>query len=162
MKQILKITLIVGGTISVILGVLGAFLPILPTTPFLLLSAACYIRSSERLYCILINNRWLGSYIKSYREGKGIPLKSKVVSISLLWISIGYSAIFVVNLLPVKFLLFLIALAVTRHILYVKTLSEDSGEELNKENSNSEEPILEEERATDFTGEHSMLEEENI
>ncbi len=81
--------LIIVGSFFAGLGILGIFLPLLPTTPFLLLAAACYIRSSERLYNWLMNNKWIGRYIKNYIEGKGIPLKSKVLSISALWITIS-------------------------------------------------------------------------
>jgi len=95
---------------------------LLPTTPFLLLGAALYIRSSEKLYNWLISNKWLGSYIKNYREGNGIPLKTKIFAIVTLWIAMIYSIIFLVPMLLVKILLILIALAVTIHILSIKTL----------------------------------------
>jgi len=81
----------------VALAVLGLFLPVLPTTPFLLLAAVCYARSSERFYHWLMTNRWFGEYIRNYREGRGIPLKQKVLTISLLWVTIGYAAAFIVS-----------------------------------------------------------------
>ncbi len=90
--------LIATGTFFVGLGIFGIFLPLLPTTPFLLLAAACYARSSKRFYNWLLNNKWFGNYIKNYRERKGIPLKIKILSISFLWIAIGYSAIFIVHI----------------------------------------------------------------
>jgi uncharacterized membrane protein YbaN (DUF454 family) len=121
-KSWLRFVLICIGTISVGLGLLGIFLPILPTTPFLLLAAACYTRSSQKFYCRLINNRWLGKYIKNYREKKGMPLKLKVYIISLLWITILASAIFFVDLLVIRILLILIAIGVTIHISRIKTL----------------------------------------
>ena len=114
--------LIIVGSFFAGLGILGIFLPLLPTTPFLLLAAACYIRSSERLYDWLMNNKWIGRYIKNYLEGKGIPLKSKVLSISALWITIGYSVFFVVNIFPVRIILILIAIGVTIHLLSIRTL----------------------------------------
>jgi len=114
--------LIIVGSFFAGLGILGIFLPLLPTTPFLLLAAACYIRSSERLYNWLMNNRWIGRYIKNYLEGKGVPLKSKVFSISALWITIGYSVFFVVNIFPVRVILILIAIGVTMHLLSIRTL----------------------------------------
>ena len=114
--------LIIVGSFFAGLGILGIFLPLLPTTPFLLLAAACYIRSSERLYNWLMNNKWIGRYIKNYIEGKGIPLKSKVLSISALWITIGYSVFFVVNIFPVRVILILIAIGVTMHLLSIRTL----------------------------------------
>ena len=114
--------LIIVGSFFAGLGILGIFLPLLPTTPFLLLAAACYIRSSERLYNWLMNNRWIGRYIKNYLEGKGVPLKSKVFSISALWITIGYSVFFVVNIFSVRVILILIAIGVTMHLLSIRTL----------------------------------------
>ncbi|UCD13738.1 MAG: YbaN family protein [Thermoplasmatales archaeon] len=120
-NQLIRWVLITAGTIFLGLGILGIFLPILPTTPFLLLAAACYARSSEKFYNWLINNKWFGSYIKNYREGKGVPLKIKVYTISLLWITILFSAFFIVRILWVKVLLILIAVGVTIHVLTIKT-----------------------------------------
>lgn len=114
--------LITAGTFFVGLGVLGIFLPLLPTTPFLLLAAACYARSSKRFYNWLLNNKWFGNYIKNYREKKGVPLKVKLSSISLLWITILFSALFVVDILLFRIILILIAAGVTIHILSIRTL----------------------------------------
>lgn len=122
MKSIKKILLIIAGSISLGLGVLGILLPLLPTTPFLLLAAACYIRSSDKLYQWLITNKYFGSYILNYREGKGIPLKAKIVSVSLLWTSMLYTIAFVIPLVMVKILLFLIGSYFTWFILKQKTL----------------------------------------
>ena len=113
--------LIIAGSFFVGLGILGIFLPLLPTTPFLLLAIACYARSSERFYNWLLNNKWFGNYIKNYRGGKGIPLKVKVLSISFLWITIGYSVVFVVHIFLVRIILILIAIGVTIHILSIRT-----------------------------------------
>jgi len=112
-----RILLITGGTISVALGVLGVFLPLLPTTPFLLLAAACYARSSEKLYDWLLGNRWFGRYIRDYREGKGIPLRRAAVAIALLWLTIGYTAIVAVSLWWVRLILVAIAGGVTVHLV---------------------------------------------
>lgn len=122
MAQVKKIIFIICGSIAIGLGILGIVLPLLPTTPFLLLGAACYLRSSNKLYQWLINNKWLGSYIKNYYEGNGITLKTKIVSISLLWISISYAALFLIEILLVKILLLFIAIGVTKHLLSLKTL----------------------------------------
>ena len=86
--------LIIAGTFFVILGVLGIFLPVLPTTPFLLLAAACYFRSSDRFYHWLVNNRILGTYIRNYLEGRGMSMKNKIITLVLLWITIGLTIIF--------------------------------------------------------------------
>ncbi|MCA1012243.1 YbaN family protein [Halobacillus halophilus] len=95
MKQFTNILLIIIGTISLILGVLGIVLPLLPTTPFLLLTAACYVRSSDRLYNWLMTNKWFGSYIENYKAGRGIPLKAKVSVLIMIWSSMLYSAFFI-------------------------------------------------------------------
>lgn len=121
MNSPIKILLIVVGTICVILGVFGIFLPLLPTTPFLLLAAYCYSRSSERFYHWLITNRWFGEYIRNYREGRGMLLKQKIIALSLLWITISYSALFVVSHGWLQLLLLVIALCVTVHLLRMNT-----------------------------------------
>ncbi len=128
-RNLSRWVLIIIGSFFTGLGILGIFLPLLPTTPFLLLAAACYIRSSERFYNWLINNKWLGNYIKNYLEGKGVSLKVKVLSISLLWITIGYSVVFVVNIFPIRVILILIAIGVTIHILSIRTLKQKKGDD---------------------------------
>lgn len=118
----MKVLYIILGSISLVLGVVGIFLPLLPTTPFLLLTAALYFRSSPRLYEWLLNHKYMGPYIRNFRENKAIPLRAKIVSVSLLWLTIGYCILFVVPLWWVKLLLFGIAAGVTWHILSFKTL----------------------------------------
>jgi len=120
-NQLLKLILISAGTFFLGLAIVGIFIPILPTTPFLLLAAACYARSSKRFYDWLINNKWFGSYIKSYHDGKGIPLKVKVLTISLLWCSILFSILFIVYIFWIQMILIIIAFGVTIHILTIKT-----------------------------------------
>lgn len=104
------------------LGVLGIILPLIPTTPLLLLAAACYVRSSENLYEWLITNKYFGKYIENYRAGKGIPLKAKIVGVSLLWVSLGYTVLFVIPLIVVKILLVAIGSYFTWFIIKQKTL----------------------------------------
>jgi len=118
-SRYLRWLLIVTGTVSVFLGLLGIILPLLPTTPFLLLAAASYAKSSEKFYNWLINNRYFGSYIKNYRDGKGIPLRVKITAISFLWITILITSIFFVPVLAVKILLIVIAAGVTVHIVKI-------------------------------------------
>ncbi len=120
-NKFFRYLLIIAGTISLAFGIIGVFLPILPTTPFLLLTAACYARSSQRFYNWLINNKWFGNYIKHYHEGKGIPVKFKIFTISLLWITILTSVYFVINNFWIKILLMIIAIGVTIHIITIKT-----------------------------------------
>jgi uncharacterized protein len=115
-----KILLITTGTFFIGVGLIGIFIPVLPTTPFLLISAALYVRSSVRFYNWLINNKIFGRFIKDYREGKGIPLRLKTITIVLLWMTIGCSAIFAIDILWVRFLLVIIAIGVTIHIIRIR------------------------------------------
>ena len=118
--QIRKMLLILCGFLFVGLGILGIFLPVLPTTVFFLLAAACFARSSPRFYHWLLHNRWFGSYIRNYREGRGLPMRHKVITVTLLWVTIGF-AIFVVPTWWLRVILFGIAVGVTWHVLSIKT-----------------------------------------
>lgn len=120
----IRILLIIAGTIFVGLGIVGIFVPVLPTTPFLLLAAACYARSSQRFYGWLLNNKWFGSYIRNYLERKGVPLKVKVLTIALLWITIGSSVAFAVHSSVARLILVLVAIGVSIHILSIRTLKQ--------------------------------------
>ena len=120
----IRILLIIAGTLSVGLGILGIFVPVLPTTPFLLLAAACYARSSQRFYGWLLNNKWFGNCIRSYLERKGVPLKVKVLTITFLWITIGCSVAFAVQSFVIRLILVLIAIGVSLHILCIRTLKQ--------------------------------------
>ena len=116
----MKIALSIIGSLAVVLGTIGIFLPLLPTTPFLLLAAACYIKASPRLYQWLITNKYFGNYIRNYREKRGIPLKTKIISITVLWITLSLSA-FRIHYLPVRLILLIIGICVTVHLLRMKT-----------------------------------------
>ena len=118
----MKILFLILGLISLGLGVLGIFLPILPTTPFLLLSTALFARSSEKLHTWLLNHRILGEYIRSFMVDKSIPLKVKIMSIGLMWAAILSSVFWVVNGKTwLQLLLIAVAIGVTIHILSFKT-----------------------------------------
>jgi uncharacterized membrane protein YbaN (DUF454 family) len=117
-----RILFFIVGSVSLFLGVIGIFLPLLPTTPFLLLTAACYLRSSERMYNWLLNNRWFGNYIKNYQEGRGIPLKTKIFAITVLWFTILLSVIFMINKLWfVPVILIVLAIGVSLHLIRLPT-----------------------------------------
>jgi uncharacterized membrane protein YbaN (DUF454 family) len=121
-KRAVRALLIVAGTISLALGTIGLVLPILPTTPFLLISAACYMRSSERLHSWLINNRWFGEYIRNYQSGKGIPLKTKIIALSFLWLAILYSTFFIVHeIIFAQIALLIVAAGVSLHLIRLPT-----------------------------------------
>lgn len=120
--KLIRYLLIAAGTLSVGLAVLGIFLPMMPTTPFLLLAAACYAKSSEKFYNWLISHKWFGSYIKQYREGQGIPLRAKVLGITMNWTMVLISVIFVAKIFLLKFFLILSAVGVTIFMLRMPTL----------------------------------------
>ena len=80
---LIRIIFIILGSVFVSIGAIGVLVPGLPTTPFMILAAACYIRSSDKLYNWLINNRVFGKHIKNIREGKGIPIKIKFFALSM-------------------------------------------------------------------------------
>jgi hypothetical protein len=117
-----KIILITIGMVALILAIIGIIIPLLPTTPFLLLSAACFLKGSDRMYQWLINHKFFGNYIRNFREHKAIPLKTKVLAVSLLWLTILFSIIFIVQSVYLRILLAAIAIAVSVHILHFKTL----------------------------------------
>jgi hypothetical protein len=127
MRLFIRALLVACGTLSVALGVLGMFLPVLPTTPFLLLAAVCYARGSERCYRWLLTNRWCGKYISNYRAGIGIPRKHKVLTLVLLWMTIGLTASLFVSQWWLRLLLVFIAAGVTVHIARIKTFKPEGG-----------------------------------
>lgn len=118
-KKIVRFVFLSTGTLSLSLGVIGIFVPLLPTTPFLLLAAACYARGSKKFYDWLINHKVFGSYIRNIREGKGIPKRTKFSAISLLWITILFSVFMVVPYLWLQIFLIIIAIGVTFHIVKI-------------------------------------------
>ena len=112
---------VIAGTIALGIGVVGIIIPILPTTPFLLLAAICYMRGSQRLYNALLCNRFIGSYVRNYLEGKGMSLKMKIWTLSLLWIAIVCTAALSADSLVIRIILAVVLIGVTIHILTVKT-----------------------------------------
>ena len=118
----MKKLLFISGFIAFGLGVVGIFLPILPTTPFLLLAAFLFGKSSPKWHQKLITHPKLGAYILNFQQYKAIPISVKISSIVLLWITIAFSALFATQLLWLRLLLFTIAIGVSLHILSYKTL----------------------------------------
>ena len=123
-NKILRLVLTGAGLLCTALGILGIFLPVLPTVPFLLLAAACFARGSERFYGWLLDHAYLGPMIRGYLDGQGIPLRAKLSAIALLWITIPISVLFFIPLLWVKVFLLAVGLCVT---LYLWQLPVDEG-----------------------------------
>ena len=101
-NPIAKILWILLGSFFVMIGAIGAVVPGLPTTLFLILAAACYIRSSQKLYDWLITNKTFWTYLKDYREGKGMPRNAKILAVSMIVLFVGYAIIFALEGLMLK------------------------------------------------------------
>ena len=118
-----KTLFIIIGFLALGLGIAGIFLPLLPTTPLLLLAAWCFVRSSPRLYEWLLNHPRLGEYIRNFREYRAIPMRVKIVSVTMVWLTIGFCIIKIVNeWWWAQIALFVLAVAVTWYILSYATL----------------------------------------
>lgn len=113
------------GIFFVGLAFAGIFIPLLPTTPFLLLAAGCFMKSSKRLYNWLVTHKWFGNYIRNYREHKAIPKRTKIATLILLWGTIGYTSFAVLTSWVIRFILMIVAIGVTVHILRIKTLNKE-------------------------------------
>lgn len=122
----------IAGTVALLLGIVGLFLPLLPTTPFLLLASACYMRGSERMHQWLMNQRHLGPYLRSYQQGRGIPLRAKITALALMWTSLTVS-MWVIPLPWVRVLLLVTGVAVTVYLYRMRTLMPDELDQIRRE-----------------------------
>ena len=113
------------GSLFVGLGAIGVIVPGLPTTPFLILAAACYIRSSQRLYDWLISNKRFGPYLKDYREGKGIPRKAKRLAVVMIVVFVSFSVVFGIEDLTLKIVVGLLGLIGLLFVLFKVPVAED-------------------------------------
>jgi uncharacterized membrane protein YbaN (DUF454 family) len=109
------------GILLVAIGIIGIFLPLLPTTIFLILASACFVKSSPRANEWLRNHKILGVYIKNYQDKSGLTVKSKIFSIAFLWISISISGLLLTNEFYIRMILLAIAIGVSIHLISVKT-----------------------------------------
>lgn len=118
----MKILFVILGLISLVVGILGVFLPLLPATPFLLFSAWSFAKSSDKLYNWLMNHKVLGTIIRDYRDEKSLTIRIKISAILLLWVSMLYSIFYVVNeKWWLQLILATISTGVTIHLLTLKT-----------------------------------------
>lgn len=113
------------GSIALTLGIIGIFLPLLPTTPFLLLAAWLYCKSSDRLYGWLMSHPQLGSYIRNYRINKAITRRSKITAVTMLWVTMTICIVFVADALWLRCMLGVILAGVTWHLLSFRTMAKD-------------------------------------
>ena len=118
----MKKLLLVLGLFSLVLGIIGIVLPLLPTTPFLLVSCYCFSKSSDKFYKYLTENKFFGGYIKDYKEKRGITLKNKISALIFVFLSIGYS-IYKVENIYLKCFLVLVLIGVSYHISSLKNLN---------------------------------------
>lgn len=123
-EEILKpkrVFFLVLGTLSLVLGVIGMVLPVLPTTPFILLSAWCYYRSSQRFHDWLINHPRLGPIVEEYANEEGMSKDSKIKALAMTWIAVLFTAVFVLDSVHMRLLIVGLALIGTVVILRMKT-----------------------------------------
>lgn len=125
-----KILYICGGTVSLTLGLVGIFIPVLPTTPFLLLASFCYLRSSKRMYEWLMHHKIFGAYLYSYLKYKAIPKKTKLRALLFLWSTLIVSMV-IVSSTHISIFLVAVGIGVTIHLMTLKTLSEEDLRTLN-------------------------------
>ena len=117
-NPIIKALWVIAGSVFVVLGAFGVILPGLPTTPFLILAAACYIRSSQRLYDWLIANKTFGPYLRDYREGKGIPKRAKKIALIMMTIFVGYAVLFALDDLFVRIVVLILGMIGFFYVAY--------------------------------------------
>jgi uncharacterized membrane protein YbaN (DUF454 family) len=120
-RTVIRYVLLVAGSISLAIGVIGIFIPVLPTTPLLLITAYCYLRSSKRMYNWLIHHRILGIYIYNYLEHKAVPRKTKIGAIVFLWLTLIISILLIGNWY-VRTILMVVGICVSIHLFTLKTL----------------------------------------
>jgi len=112
------------GSIALVLGFVGLFLPVLPTTPLVLLAVACYYRSSDSLHAWILTNKWFGKIIRNYQTGKRLTKNVKIRAIGLMWAMITISAVFYVENFIIRMMMFGIALVVSIYLIRLPTYTD--------------------------------------
>lgn len=126
-NDLLRWLLVAIGWVAVVAGVIGLFLPLVPTVPLLLLAAACFARSSERFHSWLVEHDHLGPLVRDYLSGKGIPQKAKWMAVGMVWVTVPTSAFLFVPVFWVKLLLLAIAAGVTMYLFRLPTSPPGNG-----------------------------------
>ena len=122
---IIRVILLICGFLFTFLAILGAILPIVPTTPFLIVAAACFYKSSERFYKMIMYNRYFGHYLRDYKSGNGIPLRVKIMALVFLWTSTLVSVFVFIPYLWLEILVIAVNTAITIHLYFVRTKKTD-------------------------------------
>lgn len=122
-SKVKRVIYLVIGTLALVLGAIGLFLPVLPTTPFVILAAACYLRSSKRMHAWILRSELFGETIENYQAGRGLKRDTKIRALGLMWAAISISAFFFVDQLIFRGAMFLVASGVTVYILRLPTLT---------------------------------------
>ena len=120
-SKVKRVIYLIIGTVALVLGALGLFLPVLPTTPFVILAAACYLRSSKRMHAWILQSRLFGETIEDFQAGRGLKRATKIRALVLMWATISISAFFFVDQLIFRGAMFLVAAGVTIYILRLPT-----------------------------------------
>ena len=116
-NRLVRIAWVAFGLMMVVMGILGAVLPLIPGTVFFLLAAFAFAKSSERFYKLLVHNKWVGPHLQNYLEEKFIPIKTKIIIISSLWISITISAVYFMDMIWGRVVMFVVAIGVSVYII---------------------------------------------
>jgi len=122
-EKVKRAIYLVIGTVALVLGAVGLFLPVLPTTPFVILAAACYLRSSKRMHTWILQSELFGETIKNYQAGRGLRRETKIRALTLMWATISISAFLFVDELIFRGAMLLVAAGVTIYILRLPTLT---------------------------------------
>lgn len=123
MKRAKQAVYLIIGTLALVLGAIGLFLPVLPTTPFVILAAACYLRSSKRMHAWILRSELFGETIENFQAGRGLKRDTKIRALVLMWATISISAFFFVDQLIFRGAMFLVAAGVTVYLLRLPTLT---------------------------------------
>ena len=127
-SKISRVLWFTAGFIVMTIGLIGIIVPGLPTTPLMILAAACFAKSSQRFYDWIINNKMFGQHVKNYREGNGIPKKSKPIILVTMWTFVLFAVLIAIpdSAPPVsKIATLVLAVIGTIFILRIPNLSQD-------------------------------------
>ena len=116
-NPLLRALLFTTSCLCLVLALIGIFVPVLPTTPLVILAAFLYTKCSARFYNILMNHRRLGPPLRHWRQTGSIPVRAKLISISMLWLALGSSIVYFIPIFFVKVLMGIIGLGVTYYVL---------------------------------------------